>query len=455
MGQVDFKNGGILRCILQSALPMLAAQILNLLYNIVDRIYIARIPGVGTAAIGAVGLCFPVIIMITAFTNLYGTGGAPLFSIASGRGDSARAERLMNTSFRLELTTAVILFAAGQLFCRPLLILFGASEQALSFAIPYLRIYLAGNIFSMVAAGMNPFINAQGFPLVGMTTVTLGAAANIALDPLFIFSFGLGIRGAAIATVLSQALSAVFVMRFLTGKRAVYRLVRYPFREFLHERRMILDIVGLGISSFVMQFTNSLVSIACNGVLSDVGGDTYISVMTIISSVRQIMDTPVMSLTEGASPFLSFNYGARSPRRVKKAIAIMTVMAFSYTLLAWIFIVCRPEMIISVFTSDRTLFKDAVPALHLYFFAFVFQSFQYAGQTAFKALGKKKHNVFFSLLRKVVIVIPLTYILPYVFHLGTDGVFMAEPVSNVIGGLACFITMLLTVLPELKRMEEI
>ena len=439
MGQVDFKNGGILRCILQSALPMLAAQILNLLYNIVDRIYIARIPEVGTAAIGAVGLCFPVIIMITAFTNLYGTGGAPLFSIASGRGDSARAERLMNTSFRLELTTAVILFAAGQLFCRPLLILFGASEQALSFAIPYLRIYLAGNIFSMV----------------GMTTVTLGAAANIALDPLFIFSFGLGIRGAAIATVLSQALSAVFVMRFLTGKRAVYRLVRYPFREFLHERRMILDIVGLGISSFVMQFTNSLVSIACNGVLSDVGGDTYISVMTIISSVRQIMDTPVMSLTEGASPFLSFNYGARSPRRVKKAIAIMTVMAFSYTLLAWIFIVCRPEMIISVFTSDRTIFKDAVPALHLYFFAFVFQSFQYAGQTAFKALGKKKHNVFFSLLRKVVIVIPLTYILPYVFHLGTDGVFMAEPVSNVIGGLACFITMLLTVLPELKRMEEI
>ena len=178
MGQVDFKNGGILRCILQSALPMLAAQILNLLYNIVDRIYIARIPEVGTAAIGAVGLCFPVIIMITAFTNLYGTGGAPLFSIASGRGDSARAERLMNTSFRLELTTAVILFAAGQLFCRPLLILFGASEQALSFAIPYLRIYLAGNIFSMVAAGMNPFINAQGFPLVGMTTVTLGAAAT-------------------------------------------------------------------------------------------------------------------------------------------------------------------------------------------------------------------------------------------------------------------------------------
>jgi Na+-driven multidrug efflux pump len=306
----------------------------------------------------------------------------------------------------------------------------------------------------MTATGMNPFINAQGFPLVGMTTVTLGAAANIALDPLFIFTFGLGIQGAAIATVLSQAVSALFVIRFLTGKQAVYRLVRYPFREFLHEKKMILDIVGLGISSFVMQFTNSLVSIACNGVLSDLGGDTYISVMTIISSVRQIMDTPVMSLTEGASPFLSYNYGARRPRRVRNAIAIMTAMALSYTLLAWIFIVCRPEMVISIFTSDPTLIRDAVPALHLYFFAFVFQSFQYAGQTAFKALNKKKHNVFFSLLRKVVIVIPLTYILPYVFHLGTDGVFMAEPVSNVIGGLACFITMLLTILPELKRMEE-
>ncbi len=450
---IDFENSSILSCILQSALPLLAAQILNLLYSIVDRIYIARIPSVGTTAIGSVGLCFPIIILVTAFTNLYGSGGSPLFSISYGEGDHVRASRLLNLSFRLEILTAVLLTLSGELFCTPLLKLFGASSVTLPYAQSYLRIYLLGNLFSMIATGMNPFINAQGFPVIGMITVTIGAVCNIVLDPLFIYVLGLGVRGAAAATVLSQALSALFVLRFLTGKTALMKLTRMSWREFFRYEKEIRSIISLGLSSFVMQLTNSLVSVACNSVLARTGGDLYISIMAIISSIRQIMDTPIFAISDGTSPVVSYNYGARHADRVKEGIRILTVLGFAYTIGAWIFIVTQTELLISVFSSDKSILKDAVPAVHLYFSAFVFQTFQYAGQTTFKSLGKKKQAIFFSLLRKAVIVIPLTFLFPYAFHMGSRGVFLAEPVSNVIGGVACFVTMLLTVLPELNRME--
>lgn len=451
---IDFENGSILHCILQSALPLLAAQILNLLYSIVDRIYIARIPSAGTTAIGAVGLCFPVVILVTAFTNLYGSGGAPLFSIAYGQGDQARAGRILNLSFRLEILTAVLLTLSGELFCTPLLRLFGASSVTLPYARSYLRIYLLGNLFSMIATGMNPFINAQGFPMVGMLTVTIGAVCNIVLDPLLIFVFGMGVQGAAAATVISQALSALFVIRFLTGRSALMRLAPMSWREFLRSSAQIRSIISLGLSSFVMQVTNCLVSIACNSVLAETGGDLYVSVMAIITSVRQIMDTPIFAIADGTSPVVSYNYGARRPDRVREGIRILTILGFVYTIAAWIFIVTQTKMLISIFSSDAAILEDAVPAVHLYFSAFVFQTFQYAGQTTFKSLGKKKRAIFFSLLRKAVIVVPLTYLLPYAFHMGIRGVFLAEPISNVIGGLACFITMLLTILPELKAMES-
>ena len=450
---IDYQNGSMLSCILQSALPLLAAQILNLLYNIVDRIYIARIPSVGTTAIGAVGLCFPVIILVTAFTNMYGSGGSPLFAIACGEGNTVRAGRLLNLSLRLEILTALVLTVSGELFCTPLLRLFGASSITLPYARSYLRIYLLGNLFSMIATGMNPFINAQGFPLVGMVTVTIGALCNILLDPLFIFVFGMGVQGAAIATVISQALSALFVIRFLTGRTTLLRITSMSWREFISSRKEIRNIISLGLSSFVMQVTNSLVSIACNGALSQTGGDLYISIMAIISSIRQIMDTPIFAISDGTSPVVSYNYGARRPDRVKEGIRILTILGFLYTIAAWIFIVTQTKFLISIFSSDPAILKEAVPAVHMYFAAFVFQTFQYSGQTTFKSLGKKRRAIFFSLLRKAVIVIPLTYLLPFAFHMGSMGVFMAEPVSNVIGGLACFITMLVTILPELRQME--
>ncbi|MCD8249030.1 MAG: MATE family efflux transporter [Lachnospiraceae bacterium] len=453
MKQVDFESGKIAKNIAQTAFPMLVAQILNLLYSIVDRIYIGRIPGEGTEALGAVGLCFPVILIITAFTNMYGMGGSPLFAMEIGRGDREKAGRIMNTAFRLLAVTAIVIFLVGEAGARPLLTLFGASESAMRYAVVYLRIYLVGTLFSMLATGMNPYINAQGFPGLGMCSVVIGAGANLILDPVFIFALGMGVRGAALATVISQGLSALFVLRCLLGSRLEYRITLEKQRWAREYFPYAGDIISLGTAPFVMQCTNSLVQIVCNRMLMQFGGELYVSIMTIISSVRQILDTPVQAVTEGASPIISYNYGAGRPGNVRSAIKIMTMVGVAYTLIVWLLIRWKPVLFISIFSADETLLADAVPALHLYFYAFIGQAFQYSGQTVFKALNKKKKAIFFSLFRKVVMVVPLTLLLPYLWGLGTDGVFMAEPVSNVIGGAACFITMLLTIWPELKKME--
>ena len=466
MKQVDFRNGRILSNVLQSMLPMLVAQVLSLLYSIVDRIYIGRIPGEGTAALGGVGLCFPIIIMVTAFTNLFGLGGAPLCSIARGRGDLRRASEIMNTAFSMLVLTGAVITVTGELFAAPLLRLFGATDGNLPHALAYLHIYLVGTIFTMLATGLNPYINAQGFASTGMLTVVIGAVTNILLDPVFIFVFGMGVRGAALATILSQILSAFFVLRFLTGEKAELRLTPVQdVRELPANlagrsssgsdfRSTVLDIAGLGSSAFVMQFTNSLVSIVCNSTLSKYGGEIMVSVYTIISSVRQVLETPVIAIGEGTSPVISFNYGARRPGNVRRAMLLMAAIGIGYTFVVWILIERFPAFFISMFSADAALMEYAIPALHLYFFAFIFQSLQYTGQTTFKALGKKKQAIFFSLFRKVVMVVPLTLLLPGVFHFGADGVFMAEPISNAVGGSACLITMLLIVLPELKRMEN-
>ena len=451
MKRIDFENGNIVSNILKAALPMLVAQIMSLLYNIVDRVYIARIPDVGTTALGAVGLCFPIIVIITAFSNLFGSGGAPIFSIERGKGNHEKAGLLMNTSFTLLALCAVILMIAGLLFARPILVLFGASDAGLVYAYPYLMIYLLGTFPSMAATGMNPFINAQGYATTGMTSVIIGAVANLLLDPLFIFVFGLGIKGAAIATIISQTLSAAFVLYFLHYK-AEYRIRFLSKTELTSCGEVAKNIVSLGTAGFIMQLTNSLVTICANNVLSVTGGDVYISVMTIISSVRQMVETPIYAITEGSSPIISYNYGARRPQKVRQAGITMAVLALIYTLIIWSVILDAPRFLIGIFSSDQALMTDTVPAMKLYFAAFIFMLLQYVGQTIFKALNKKKYAIFFSILRKVIIVVPMTYILPYALNMGPNGVFMAEPISNVIGGSLCFIVMLATVLPELKRM---
>lgn len=357
----------------------------------------------------------------------------------------------MNTSFTLLALCAVILMIAGLLFARPILVLFGASDAGLAYAYPYLMIYLLGTFPSMAATGMNPFINAQGYATTGMISVIIGAITNLLLDPLFIFVLGLGIKGAAIATVISQTLSAAFVLYFLHYK-AEYRIRFLSKTELASCGEDAKNIVSLGTAGFIMQLTNSLVTICANNVLSVTGGDVYISVMTIISSVRQMVETPIYAITEGSSPIISYNYGARRPQKIRQAGITMAVLALIYTLLIWSVILAAPRFLIGIFSSDQALMTDTVPAMKLYFAAFIFMLLQYVGQTIFKALNKKKYAIFFSILRKVIIVVPLTYILPYALNIGPNGVFMAEPVSNVIGGSLCFIVMLATVLPELKRM---
>ena len=455
MRQTDFENGSTPMNILQTAFPMFVAQVLNLLYSIVDRIYIGRIPGEGTIALGGIGLCFPIITLITAFTNLYGSGGAPLFSIARGRKAEAEAEHILNTSFRLEVLTGLILTVLILFTGRQILGLFGASDNSMQYALPYLQIYVVGTIFVMISTGMNPFINAQGFSQIGMFTVVIGAVSNIILDPIFIFIFDMGVQGAALATIISQGLSAAFVMRFLCGRNspAEYRL-KLRGTSLLPDRETSLNITSLGIAAFIMQFTNSLATAVCNTVLMGIGGELYVSIMTIVSSLRQVLELPSTSITEGSSPIISYNYGARRPKKVREGILIMSLASGLYTLLGWIVVERYPQVLLAIFTSDTELIEAAIPALHLYFMAFIGMAFQHSGQTTFKALGKRRHAVFFSLFRKVILVVPLTIILPHCFGLGTDGVFIAEPISNVVGGLAAFITMLLTVLPELKRMES-
>ena len=439
MKQIDYEKGNIVTIIVQSSIPIMIAQMINLLYNIVDRIYIARIPGTGTQSLGAVGLCFPVILIILAFTNLFGSGGSPLFAIERGRKNNMEAKAIMDTCFILLIITSLILMIIGWMASREILTLLGASEENLVLGIPYLRIYILGTVFSMVATGMNPFIQAQGYPSIAMISVTVGAILNLILDPLFIFVIGLQIRGAAIATVLSQAVSACIVLYFLFQKTEIKL---FPCSFSLHWHR-IGHIVGLGTASFVMVMTNSLVQMACNHTLVLYGGDMYISVMTVLSSVRQMIETPIGAITDGSSPVLSYHYGGMHYRKVQKAARVMFTMAMGYAFLIWLAIMLVPTMFLSIFSSDESLHSIAIDPLRLYFSAFIFMVFQYTGQTVFKAMDHKGHAIFFSLLRKVFIVIPLTLLLPSILN-SINGVFLAEPISNVVGGMICFITMIRT-----------
>lgn len=440
------------RNIMGMAMPMMLAQLINLLYSVVDRVYIGRIPDVGTLALTGLGLTFPIINILNAFANLFGMGGAPLCSIARGRGENEEAARLMRCSYTLLLISGVLLTALGYLFLKPLLYLFGASDATYPYARDYMVIYLVGTLFVMLSLGMNNFINSQGFGRVGMLTVLCGAAANLVLDPLFIFVFHMGVRGAALATVISQGISAVWVLHFLSGKKAILRLE--PKKFFLRSK-MVKDITAMGFSGFTMSATNSAVQILCNAQLQIYGGDLYVGVMTILNSVRDILTMPVNGLTSGAQPVLGFNYGALENRRVKKGIVFTTLTCMAYTLTAWLLVFMFPQIFIQLFNTDDTaLLQAGVPALHMYFFGFFMMTFQFAGQSTFVALGRAKQAIFFSIFRKVIIVIPLTLLLPRLFQMGMNGVFWAEPISNFIGGAACFITMLCTVWPSLKEKKS-
>ena len=450
MQTTDFSKGTVWQNIVAQSIPLILAQLVQLLYNVVDRIYIGHMPGADSMALTGIGLVFPLTTLIAAFTFLFGTGGTPLFSIARGAGEEKRAEKILGNTFSLLLGTSIVLFLFCYLLRRPILYLFGASDASYVYADAYLKIYLLGTSFTMLATGLNGFINAQGFPRIGMLTTLLGAVLNLALDPVFIFGLHMGVSGAALATVLSQLVSCAWVVRFLTGKKALYRIQKKHLRV---SGKLTREIIALGMSGFIMQGTNCLVQVVCNATLKIYGGDLYVGIMTVINSAREILSLPVSGITNGAQPVLGYNYGAKNYHKVRQGIRFTAVLGILYTLLAWLLVIMSPHLLLSVFTKDTAMIAAGVNAMRLYFFGFFFMAFQFTGQSAFTALGYSRHAIFFSLLRKAVIVAPLTILLPKL-GFGVDGVFLAEPVSNAIGGLACFITMYFSLYRKLKKEEE-
>ena len=445
--KVDFLNGPVWKCVVAQAIPLTVAQLVHLLYNVVDRVYLGHMGQGNSLALTGVGLTFPIVSLIMAFTALFGNGGVPLFSIERGAGNEEKASRILGNSFALLLSSSVILTAVGYLFMKPILFAFGASEESFVYAREYLNIYLIGTIFSMISTGMNGYINAQGFPQIGMCTTVLGAVCNIILDPIFIFGFHLGVSGAALATVISQFLSALWVLRFLTGKKSLVPLNR---SNIAIRKDITRDICKLGTASFIMQGTNCLVQVTCNATLQTFGGDLYVGIMTVTNSVREIFSLPVMGITSGAQPVISYNYGAKQYQRVRSGIRFNTLIGTGYTFIAWMLVLIFPRFWFRIFLDDGSMMSPGIEAMKIYFFGFVFMAFQFSGQSTFQAVGDAKHSIFFSLLRKAIIVFPLTLLLPRL-GFGVLGVFMAEPISNLIGGLACYITMRMTVY---KRIEQ-
>lgn len=447
MANIDFSKGPVWKCILAQATPLMLAQMVQLLYNVVDRVYLGHLGEENSLALTGVGLIFPVVTLITAFSVLFGNGGVPLFSIERGAGNKEKAERIMGNSFALLLCSALVLTVGGYVFSKPMLFAFGASTDSYVFADAYLDVYLAGTVFAMISTGMNGYISAQGFPKTGMFSVVIGAVTNILLDPVFIFYLDMGVAGAALATVISQAVSAIWILCFLFSRKPVISL---SSRNIRIEKKIAKDISKLGTTNFVMSATSCLVQVAGNAVLQSYGGDLFIGVMTVINSVREVFSLPTNGLTGGVQPVISYNYGAKDYERVKNGIRFNTAIGVLYTLVAWLAIVTMPRLWFRVFTDDPLLLESGVKMLKVYFFGFVFISLQFSGQSVFQALGDARHAIFFSLLRKAFIVVPMTLLLPAV-GFGAMGVFMAEPISNIIGGIACYTTMRLTIYKKLDQ----
>lgn len=448
--QNDFTKNSMAYNIMSLAIPMTIAQLINVLYSLVDRMYIGHLAQNSTLALTGLGITFPIIMLVTAVTNLFGMGGAPLCSIARGRGDDERAEKIIGNSFAMLIICSCILIIIGLVMKKSLLYLFGASDETYPYANEYFSIYIWGSIFVMVGLGMNTF-NAQGFAKKGMLTILIGAIINIILDPIFIFGLDLGIKGAAIATVIAQFISASWVLHFLFSDKAIYRIKKSCMKL---DFKLIKEIVSLGFSGFVFATTGSLVQIVCNNVLLFWGGNIYVGIMTVLNSIRDVLQMTIEGIRSGAQPVISYNYGAGQYLRVRQGIKFLTKIALLYTSIAWCILDFFPEFFIHLFNSEEEMLLLGVPALHIYFLGFFMMAFQSAGQTTFISLGMGKYATFFSLFRKVILVIPLTIFLPNLWDLGVYGVFYAEMISNFVGGIACFSTMMIVVWRRLGKLNK-
>ncbi|WP_300749257.1 MATE family efflux transporter [uncultured Oscillibacter sp.] len=429
---VDLGSGKVSRLLFSLALPTITSQIVNMLYNLVDRIYIGHmkpVDTVGALALTGVGVCLPIIMIISAFAALVGMGGAPRASIQEGRGDPGGSQRIMGNSFTLLVITAVVLTVVFQNFAEPLLLTFGASGNTIGYALDYLKIYTMGTLFVQVTLGMNAYITAQGFTTVSMKTVLIGAGLNTLLDPIFIFGFGLGVRGAALATILSQAVSAAWVLRFLTGPKTKWRLRREDLRP---RPKVFLPCLALGLSPFIMQSTESLIAVCFNSSLLKYGGDLAVGAMTVLTSMMQFAMMPLQGLTQGCQPIISYNFGARNARRVKDAFVCLLKSCVVYSAVLWAAVQLFPRVFVQIFNNTPELVDYAAWALRIYMGTTCLFGVQIACQQTFVALGNAKTSLFLAVLRKIILLIPLIYILPNFFADKTFAVFLAEPAADFL-----------------------
>ena len=418
------------KLLLKLALPTVAAQIINMLYNIVDRIYIGHIEGVGALALTGVGVCMPIIMIVTAFAALVGNGGAPRASIFMGKGDNDSAEKTLGNCFTLQIIISVVLTAVLLIWNRDLLMAFGASENTIEYAVSYMNIYAIGTIFVQLTLGMNAFITAQGFAKTGMLSVLIGAVANIILDPIFIFGFGLGVRGAALATIISQAASCAWVLIFLFGKRTVLKI---RVKNLGLQSKIILPSIALGLATFIMQASESVISVCFNSSLLKYGGDIAVGAMTILTSVMQFAMLPLQGLGQGAQPIISYNYGAKNVGRVKKAFWLLLKVSLSYAVLLWAFIMIFPQGFAGMFTSDPELLVFTKTALRIYTACLFLFGIQMACQMTFTSLGKAGSSIIVAVMRKFILLIPLIYIMPVILRENKAiAVYMAEPIADFL-----------------------
>ncbi|WP_274421180.1 MATE family efflux transporter [Blautia sp. XA-2221] len=443
------------KLLMKLALPTVAAQIINMLYNIVDRIYIGHIPGDGALALTGVGVCMPIIMIVSAFAALVGNGGAPRATIYMGKKDHNTAEKILGNCFFTQIVISVILTAVLLIWNREFLMAFGASENTIEYAVSYMNIYAIGTIFVQITLGMNMFITAQGFAKTGMLSVLLGAVTNIILDPILIFGFHMGVRGAALATILSQALSCIWVLFFLFGKKTVLKLKKNNMRI---KKEIILPCLALGLSVFIMQASESVISVCFNSSLLKYGGDIAVGAMTILTSVMQFAMLPLQGLGQGAQPIISYNYGAGNRVRVKKAFILLLKCSMFYATLFWAVVMLFPQMFVGMFTSDAALAEFTQRALRIYMAVVCLFGIQMACQITFGALGNAKSSILVAVMRKFILLIPLIYIMPNVLSGDkTMAVYMAEPVADVLAITftgVLFFFQFRKVMTEMKQKEK-
>ena len=417
------------KLLLKLSIPTVIAQLINMLYNIVDRIYIGHIPGDGSLALTGVGVCMPIIMIVSAFAALVSSGGAPRASIYMGKQDNQSAEKILGSCFFLQIIVSFILTAVLLFWGKDILLAFGASENTISYASNYMRIYAFGTLFVQLTLGMNAFITAQGFTTISMVSVLIGAICNIVLDPVFIFAFHMGVKGAALATVISQAVSTLWIILFLCGKKTQLHLRKKYMRLV---PKVILPCVALGLAPFIMQASESVVTVCFNSSLLHYGGDIAVGAMTILTSVMQFAMLPLQGIAQGAQPISSYNYGAKNADRVKKTFRLLLITCSAYAALLWASVQLAPRLFVSIFTADASLIDFTAPMLKIYLGSLFLFGIQIACQMTFTSLGKAVCSIIVAIVRKFVLLLPLIYIMPHVVSNSTAGVYMAEPIADLI-----------------------